>query len=110
MYHGLLHLCGSLRLVEVESVFEFDAVAAFARTEIRRKVPDTRIPLGLARGYLGNVFWTAEVAGSRFCWAPEHLTHAHLDKENVRFSFTFKTPSHFLRLFHPQVIMNISRW
>ena len=50
--------------VEVESVFEFDAVAAFARTEIRRKVPDTRIPLGLARGYLGNVFWIAEVAGS----------------------------------------------
>lgn len=51
--------------VEVESGFEFDAVAAFARTETRRKVPNTRIPLGLARGYyIANVFWTAEVAGS----------------------------------------------
>jgi hypothetical protein len=35
---------------------------------------------------------------------PEHWPLAHREQEKVRFSFTFKTPGHFLLLFHPQVI------
>ena len=100
--------------VEVESVLEFDALVGVSENRKQDgRCPNTRIPLGLARGYLGNMFWTAEVAGS--VGAPERTDRSriptrkgpiHLHLQNSRLFSTIVSPASNHK--HVQVVARLS--